>query len=107
MNDCLAAQVERSQARMAHYLEVAKDRYADEQPAVRLGIEASQRAFEAYRGIECDTVYEDWKDGTIRGVMSLGCLLGLNDERTHTIWRNWLQYMDSTPPMLPEPESTE
>jgi hypothetical protein len=27
----------------------------------------------------------------------------LVDERTRTIWQNWLTYADSTPPALPEP----
>jgi uncharacterized protein YecT (DUF1311 family) len=107
VNDCLSAQVERSQLRLERYLKAAEDRYADGQPAVRFGIEASQRAFEAYRAIECSAVYEDWKDGTIRNAMALGCTLRLNDERTNTVWANWLQYMDSTPPILPEPGPTE
>jgi uncharacterized protein YecT (DUF1311 family) len=107
VNNCLGAQVERSQVRLERYLQAAEDRYADGQPAVRFGIEASQRAFEAYRAIECSAVYEDWKDGTIRNAMALGCTLRLNDERTNTVWANWLQYMDSTPPILPEPGPTE
>lgn len=107
INDCLGAQVERSQARLERYLQAAEDRYADGQPAVRLGIESSQKAFEAYRAIECSTVYEDWKEGTIRNAMALGCTLRLNDARTRTVWENWLRYMDSTPPILPEPRPTE
>lgn len=104
INECLGQQLHRSQEQLDKYLRAAIDRYAEEQPAVRLGIEASEKAFEAYREIECSTVYEDWKDGTLRGAMDLGCRIALTDERTHTVWANWLQYMDDTPPVLPEPK---
>jgi uncharacterized protein YecT (DUF1311 family) len=107
INQCLAQQQQRAQARLDKYVEAAMKRYAEEQPAVRLGIEASEKAFEAYREIECATVYENWKDGTIRGAMDLGCQIALTDERTHTVWSNWLTYMDSAPPDLPEPKPTE
>jgi uncharacterized protein YecT (DUF1311 family) len=104
----LGTSLDRSKARLAKYLQAALTRYADDnEAAVRLGIQASQDAFEAYRSIECATVYEDWKDGTIRGAMSLSCETALTDERTHDIWADWLQYMDSTPPILPEPEPTK
>ena len=106
INDCLAQQLKAAQARLDKYFQAAIERHADDQPAVRLGIESSEKAFQAYRGIECSTVYEDWKEGTIRNAMALGCEIQLTDSRTHTIWSNWLRYMDSTPPVLPEPKPT-
>jgi uncharacterized protein YecT (DUF1311 family) len=107
INDCLARQQQRAQARLDKYIVAATERYAADQPAVRLGIEASEKAFEAYREIECSTVYEDWKDGTLRAAMELGCKTELTDARTRTVWNNWLRYMDSTPPILPEPKPTK
>jgi uncharacterized protein YecT (DUF1311 family) len=108
VNACLAAELDQSRARLNRYVEAALDRYGeDKDAAVRLGIQASQHAFEAYRSIECQTVYEDWKDGTIRGAMSLSCEIRLTDERTHDVWQHWLHYMDSTPPILPEPKATK
>ena len=108
VNACLAGELKSSNARLDKYLQVALDRYGeDNEAAVRLGMHASQQAFEAYRSIECQTVYEDWKDGTIRGAMSLSCEIGLTDQRTHDIWQHWLHYMDSTPPILPEPKPTK
>ena len=106
MNQCSAAKVEKANKRLSEYIVAAKTRYAD-QPAVVLGIDASQTAFEAYRDIECAAVLENWKDGTIRVVMTLGCELTLTNERTATVWANWLQYMDDTPPVLPEPKPIE
>lgn len=103
-NECFGKKLEAADALMGRYLQAATDRYRESgQDAVVLGIGNSQRAFEAYRDIECGAVYERWKEGTIRNVMALGCRLRLTGERTHTIWENWLQYADSTPPILPEP----
>lgn len=108
INECLAGKVEKSKARLDQYLQAALDRYdGGDEAAVRLGIKASQDAFEAYRSIECATILEHWKGGTIRGVMILSCEIGLTDQRTHTVWQHWLQYADSTPPILPEPRPTE
>jgi uncharacterized protein YecT (DUF1311 family) len=106
MNQCLVGKVEKAGTRLNEYVAAAKKRYEDE-PAVVLGIGASQTAFEAYRDTECAAVLEAWTDGTIRGAMTLGCKLSLTNERTHTVWANWLQYMDSTPAVLPEPRPIE
>ncbi len=109
INACLSARLERAQRRLDDYHQAAVDRYStgeENQDAVRLGIQASQSAFEAYRAIECSTVYEEWKEGTIRDAMNIQCLIRLTDERAHAIWRNWLRYPDSTPPIRPEPAQT-
>jgi uncharacterized protein YecT (DUF1311 family) len=108
VNACLANKLSQANDRLDRYLQAALHKYeADDERAVRLGIQASQKAFEAYRSIECQTVFEDWKDGTIRGSMELGCKIGMADARTHDIWRHWLEYVDSTPPILPEPKPTK
>ena len=41
--------------------------------------------------------------GTIRGLKFLKCQIILTQEHAHTIWREYLRYEDSTPPILPEP----
>ena len=110
MNACMAQKLDRAEKRLQTYLQAAIEKNTDndgETGSVVLGINASQAAFESYRTIECDTVYEDFKEGTIRGIMNLGCQLALTNERTRTVWSNWLQYMDSTPPKLPEPKPIE
>ena len=56
-----------------------------------------------YRDAECGAVYDYWSGGTIRGTEQLACQIDLTRRHTHTIWRLWLTYMDSTPPLLPEP----
>ena len=110
INACLSARLDRAQRRLDDYHQAAVERHStgeENNDAVRLGIEASQSAFEAYRVIECSTVYEYWKEGTIRNAMHIQCLIRLTDERTHAIWQSWLRFMDSTPPLRPEPAPTE
>jgi len=102
MNECMAGILEGAHKRQAAYLQAALARNAD-RPELAERIKASDAAFAAYADAECDAVYEDWKEGTIRGVMFLSCKIALVDARTRTIWQNWLTYMDSTPPELPEP----
>ena len=105
LNECMAALLEGARQRQATYLEAALARNAD-RPALAERIKASDAAFTAYVDAECDAVYEDWKEGTIRGVMFLSCQIALVDARTRTVWQNWLTYMDDTPPVLPEPLPT-
>ena len=105
MNQCLAGLLETADFRRSEYLEVATQRHND-RPELVAQITAADEAFAAYRDSECGAVYEDWKSGTIRGVMSLSCRIDMTDKRTLTIWENWLTYADSTPPILPKPVPT-
>ena len=105
MNRCYADVLHRAEAKRERYLAAAIAAQTD-RPKLQVAIRKSSAAFAAYRDAECGAVYQDWEEGTIRNVMALGCQIDLTDRRTHTIWANWLTYMDSTPPRLPEPEPT-
>ena len=105
MNACFGERFERAEKRMDRYLAEALEQQADS-PELARGIEAAHNSFVAYRERECATLHERWKDGTIRTVMGLGCRTELTDQRTLALWRNWLTYADSTPPVLPEPAPT-
>jgi|GEM_PF-211617 len=105
INECLAATLRRADGHLARYLAAAIERAKDESVLVAK-IKASDDTFIAYRESECDAVYENWKGGTIRGAMALDCKIAMTDRRTHTIWQNWLTYMDGAPPILPEPGPT-
>lgn len=106
MDECYAEILDRADGQRALYLATAMDRHKD-RPELAAKVEESGIAFKAYRDAECGAVLEDWIEGTIRGVMTLGCRIDLTDRRTHTIWQNWLTYPDSTPPVLPEPKPTK
>ena len=97
---------------MERYLRVAEERalQRDETtrayggPSAQRGyLAASQSAWAAYAEIVCDGVHDGWKDGTIRTIMYLGCMIEMTHDRTRVIWRDHLTYADSTPPVLPEP----
>lgn len=112
MNACLADDLEQEEARMQRYLTAAEQRAraADEQPrafggpsAQRGYLAASQAAWTAYARIVCEGVDDSWKDGSIHTAMYLGCMIDMTHERTRVIWRDHLTYVDSTPPVLPEP----
>lgn len=103
VNRCMAQEVEAAEQTMASYLAASLERY-EEDDVVVASINAAQQQWIAYRDAHCRAVYDLWRDGTIRGAMMLGCQLQTTHERTQTLWRNYLTYMDSTPPVLPEPK---
>jgi len=103
MNECYGQALARAENRKGEYLAAALARNSDSED-LRDMIRSADKAFEAYREAECDAVFERWKDGTIRGVMTLSCNIALIDQRTHQIWETWLTYPDGTPPNLPEPK---
>lgn len=105
INECLSALLEKADNRRVIYRQAAIERHG-ERPELTAAIVASEKAFDPYREAECDGVYENWKEGSIRYTMALTCKIELTDRRTHTIWRNWLTFMDSTAPVLPEPRPT-
>jgi uncharacterized protein YecT (DUF1311 family) len=100
----LAADLARADAELNRYYTAAMTRLAKGQQSVGITqLRASEQAWVAYRDAECNAVWEAWKEGTIRGAMALSCQMRVTNARTMTIWRNWLTYADSTPPLLPQP----
>ncbi|MDQ2076697.1 lysozyme inhibitor LprI family protein [Marinimicrobium sp. ABcell2] len=103
VNVCKNREVERAEATLAKYLQASLDRHEGE-TEVGARIEESQERWLEYRAAHCGAIYEMWIQGTIRGVMYGQCQLELTQVRTHELWRAYLTYMDSTPPILPEPD---
>lgn len=87
---------------MHRYLDAAlNDHEAD--TALVASIQQAQESWEGYRQAHCDAVYTQWRDGTIRGVMSLSCKKQLTQARTHTLWESFLVTMEGGS-LLPEPK---
>lgn len=103
INVCAGRALEAADASLEKYFAKAKERYLKEKAVVDLLVK-SQEAWVAYRKAHCDAIYDMWSGGTIRGAMFGECMLQLTNQRTHTIWKDYLTYMDSTPPLLPEPK---
>ncbi|MCQ8240341.1 lysozyme inhibitor LprI family protein [Rhizosaccharibacter radicis] len=91
---------------LARYERTAMKRMKEGRPgdhAVLTRFEAFRQAWLRYRDAECDAVYEQWSDGSIRGIEAQVCRRRLTQDRMHEIWADWLTYMDSTPSILPKP----
>lgn len=102
MEYCAAQETEGAAKNMRRYLIASYSQYNDNPETVE-AIKASQQAWETYKRQNCDAVYTSWTTGSIRGLMSINCSTRLTRQRTHELWLNYLTYMDSTPPVLPEP----
>lgn len=104
IEQCLAADLARADAELNRYYATAVTRLTRDREQTALAkLRASERVWIAHRDAECDAVYEWWSQGTIRGAMALGCQIRITKIRTMVIWKNWLTYADTTPPLLPEP----
>src|SRR5690554_176307 len=99
---CRTEVVEVAKQEMERYYQKAKDARRDYPEVVR-ALEASQKNWLNYEQNYCNSVYQSWIGGTIRGSMYLSCAYRLTKERTHNLWSDHLSSMDSTPPILPEP----
>lgn len=102
INHCAGLELSAAEDVMAEYLAASRERVSYDAELVA-AIEEAQEAWLAYRRAHCGSVYTQWRDGTIRTVMSLTCSERLTRQRTHDLWTSFLTYMDSTPPVLPEP----
>jgi uncharacterized protein YecT (DUF1311 family) len=111
INDCLGAELAKAEAVLKRYIDAARKRLKSEAAddpgaaAALVDLDKTQTAWLAYRGAECDSVYDYWQAGTIRTSMEITCEIDLTRRRTHQVWSEWLTYMDSTPPILPEPST--
>lgn len=102
MNACLSHNSAIAEAKMNLYLKASLKHNAYD-PEVVKSIKIAQKDWNKYKSSNCDSVYIQWREGTIRDAMSISCHTRLIKQRTHELWENYLTYMDSTPPVLPEP----
>jgi uncharacterized protein YecT (DUF1311 family) len=103
INACINDVLENENRVLGLYLSKAKERYTN-QPRLTDLMNQSQQDWLVYRQSHCDSIYDIWSDGSIRGLMFGECMLKLTKQRTHQIWEDYLTYMDNTPSLLPEPK---
>ena len=104
VNACLGARFEESDATLNRYFQAALGRIQKESGgSTAKQFMKSEQLWGAYRDAECSSVVNYWSGGTIRVSMELDCPIRLIALRTFAIWRDWLTYPDSTPPLLPRP----
>jgi uncharacterized protein YecT (DUF1311 family) len=107
MAKCMDGKIARATQRLNEYTGRAKARFESEDRSTMKAISDAAVAFEAYRKTYCGAVFEEWREGTIRYAMHQNCELRLIDQQTHHVWQDFLTYVDSTPPLLPEPKPTD
>ncbi len=103
INHCKGLEVEATESEMEKYLQTSIERYRSE-PEVTKSLQDAHATWLTYREEYCHAQYIQWQGGTIRGFMYGECMLQLTRQHTHNLWRDYLTYMDSTPPLLPEPK---
>ncbi|ELH4920530.1 lysozyme inhibitor LprI family protein [Vibrio vulnificus] len=102
VNQCAAIELDAAKTELEKYLKASFDHNSFD-PKLVEAMKLAQTDWQTYMSSHCDSVYTQWRDGTIRGVMGISCKTKLTKQRTHELWENFLTYMDSTPPVLPEP----
>lgn len=102
INQCAGIEQETAKREMHRYLAKSLEHHREDAELVA-AIKKSQAAWQKYAKAHCDSVYTLWRDGTIRGVMSISCKTRLIRTRTHELWSDYLTFMDSSEPVLPEP----
>ena len=103
INACSKKDAEIAQADLERYLSKAMEKYSEETNTLE-ALRKSQEAWLVYVETYCGAIYDLWSGGTIRDAKYNGCLLQLTKQRMHTIWNNYLTYLDSAEPDLPEPQ---
>lgn len=99
---CMADEVAKADKKLETYLQAAKLRLQKDGNS-KLNLDFAHNTWTQYRTTHCDDVYTYWEQGSIRYRQSAQCQLDLIQSRTHDIWKAYLTYADSTPPILPEP----
>jgi uncharacterized protein YecT (DUF1311 family) len=106
INACYGEEQKQRETALAQYV-AAVDKALKDEPGAAEAFDKTQTAWLALRQSYCDAIYEHWKDGTIRTTKALACQIDLTAQRTHQIWKDYLTFADSTPPVLPEPPAAE
>jgi len=101
---CRSFQLKESEENLNKYIIAASKRLEKDNKQKSLEkFNYSQKLWYKYRDNECNAVELFFQPGTISYLMKIDCLHRLTDLHTHEVWSNWLRYLDSTPPILPEP----
>lgn len=101
LNHCAGIALDASKAQLDKYFAAAKAEAVDFEHVPAM-LDASQTVWLEYRKTYCASIYQYYIDGSIRSMMNLECEKRLTDERTHTLWQDYLVAMDGTE-ILPKP----
>lgn len=102
INYCAKIKLDKTEAEMKRYFAKIIAEYTDETHVVE-SINIAQLAWQSYSKSQCDSVFTMFRDGSNRVMMTLNCRTKLTQQRTHELWTQYLTYIDSAEPILPEP----
>jgi uncharacterized protein YecT (DUF1311 family) len=102
INYCAKVKLDRAEAEMQRYLDKSIAQYTTDTHIIE-SINIAQLAWQSYSKSQCNSVFTMFRDGSMRVVMTLSCRTKLTQQRTHELWSQYLTYMDSSEPVLPEP----
>ena len=102
INQCAENKFDVAEQQLQQYLAKSIQQNSNDKALVD-AINTAQKHWQQYRQSECNAVYTQWQQGTIRGVMVISCKTELTQQRTYTLWENYLRPMDSSVAILPEP----
>ncbi|QFI37187.1 DUF1311 domain-containing protein [Moritella marina ATCC 15381] len=106
INYCAKVELDKAEAKMQLYLNKSIAQYTADTSVVE-SINIAQSAWQSYSKSQCDSVFTLFRDGTMRVMMTLSCRTKLTQQRTHELWAQYLTYMDSAEPVLPEPHTSD
>ncbi len=103
INRCAKKELQQSESELQLYYETVVEANRDDEVFLD-SLKQSQAQWLSYRDSHCDSVYRYWREGTIRGVMSLACKTQLSQQRTLQLWQSFLTFVDGSEPAMPKPE---
>jgi uncharacterized protein YecT (DUF1311 family) len=99
---CMITELAKADKKLVTYLQTARLHLAKTSDS-KINLDVAQKAWEQYRTAHCADAYTYWAQGSIRYRQSVQCQIDLSQHRTHDIWKAYLTFADSTPPVLAEP----
>ncbi|WP_017219622.1 lysozyme inhibitor LprI family protein [Moritella dasanensis] len=102
INYCAKVELDKAEAEMERYLDKSIAQHTEDTDVVE-SINIAQSAWQSYSKSQCDSVFTMFRDGSMRVMMTLSCRTKLTQQRTHQLWSQYLTYIDSAEPVLPEP----
>ncbi|MDV2450061.1 lysozyme inhibitor LprI family protein [Xanthomonas hortorum] len=102
-NACWHQEVGTSQQRLDEYLGAARERAVSTSGIPADAFDNAQAAWTKYKELHCSNVRRRWGSATVAAAKAASCVVDLNDQRAHDLWKSYLTYADRTAPIRPEP----
>ncbi|MEW4511745.1 lysozyme inhibitor LprI family protein, partial [Vibrio cholerae] len=72
INQCASMALDSAQAELTKYLEASFVHNVND-PDLVTAIQVAQKDWQSYMSSHCNSVYTQWRDGSIRGVLAISC----------------------------------